>query len=146
MNYRRPALTLIELLVVLLILVIMTTIAVQSTDNLVTQSRYDATQRTLQNIQNAIVGPAGQREPDGTPLITGFVADTGRLPVATLDVTGSLTLSELWSNPNGIAPFGMQQAVAPDTDVNLLCGWRRPLSATSDWHTATQRWLGQSAE
>jgi len=124
---KRIGLTLIELLVVLLILVIMTTIAVQATDNLVNQSRYDATQRTLQNLQNAIVGPAGQREPDGTPLITGFVADIGRLPNATMDATtGALTLSELWSNPNGVAPFGLQQAIAPDTDVYLLCGWRGP--------------------
>jgi type II secretory pathway pseudopilin PulG len=123
----RSGLTLVELLVVLMILMLLTAVAVQSTSGIVDQARYDQTQRTLQNIQNAVVGPVGQREPDGTPLITGFVADTGRLPIATPDpTTGALTLSELWSNPNGIAPFTLQQALAPDTDVNLLCGWRGP--------------------
>jgi prepilin-type N-terminal cleavage/methylation domain-containing protein len=123
----RRGLTLVELLVVLVILVLLTAVAVQSTSGIVDQARYDQTQRTLQNIQNAVVGPTGQREPDGTPLITGFVADLGRLPVATADpITGALTLSELWSNPNNMMPFTLQQAVAPDTDVNLLCGWRGP--------------------
>ena len=129
---RRCGLTLVELLVVLVILVILTTIAIQSTSNLADQARFDATQRTLQNIQNAIVGPAGQREPDGTPLITGFVADNGRLPIATADATGALTLNELWSNPNAIPTFGafnsgLATTPAPtDPDITVYAGWRGP--------------------
>ena len=92
----------------------------------VDQGRYDATQHTLQNVQNAIIGPAGQHEPDGTPLVTGFVADIGRLPVATADATGTLSLDELWSNPNGLAPFSFYTAPFPDTDVSIPCGWRGP--------------------
>jgi type II secretory pathway pseudopilin PulG len=124
--FRRHGLTLVELLVVLTILIILTTVAVVSTDQFLDQARYDATQRTLQNVQSAITGPGGQREPDGTPLITGFVADIGRLPLATADSTGALTLDELWSNPSGLPAFTLQQAPAPDTDVSILCGWRGP--------------------
>ena len=107
-----------------MILVILTTIAVQATGNLADQARFDATQRTLQNIQNAIVGPAGQREPDGTPLITGFVADIGRLPVATVDATGALTLNELWSNPNSLPTF--TSFATSDSYVTVYAGWRGP--------------------
>src|SRR5437763_3727153 len=87
-------LTLVELLVVLVILAILTTIAVQSTEKVVEQARYEATQRTLQNIQNAILSPPNQRTPDGSLLITGFVADMGRLPQPVAD--GGDPLRELW--------------------------------------------------
>jgi prepilin-type N-terminal cleavage/methylation domain-containing protein len=122
----RPGLTLLELVVVLVILAILTTVAIEGTSGVIDQGRYDATQRTLQNVQNAIIGPTGQHEPDGTPLVTGFVADIGRLPLATADATGALTLDELWSNPNGVAAFSFQPAAAPDTDVLVPCGWRGP--------------------
>src|SRR5262245_36446554 len=96
----RPGLTLIELLVVLLILVILTTLAVQSTDNLVLQSRYEATQATLKTVQESIVGPRGAMNADGTPGFSGFVADMGRLPKAVPDSTrpGYLTAEELWNS------------------------------------------------
>src|SRR5262249_35303906 len=78
----RSGMTLVELLVVLLILSILTVVAVQATDTLVDQARYDSTQRTLQSVEEAIVGPRGQRDADGSVLVTGFVADVGRFPLA----------------------------------------------------------------
>src|SRR5262245_61384856 len=69
----RAGLTLIELLVVLLILSILTVVAVQATDVLVDQGRYDNTQRTLQSIDDAVVGSPNQRDADGTVLVSGFV-------------------------------------------------------------------------
>src|SRR5947209_18975108 len=111
----RRGLTLVELLVVLLILAILTTVAITATSGLVDQARYDATQRTLQNTQDAIIGPAGQREPDGTPLITGFVSDVGRLPV-TVGNDPFTQLQELWANPNMLDPFGVKQGQGPDAD------------------------------
>ena len=96
---RRSALTLIELLVVLVILVILTAVAVTSMSAVVDQGRYNATQQTLQNIQDAIVGPANERSPDGSLLITGFVADMGRLPQPAFNTTGVIVgdpLRELW--------------------------------------------------
>ncbi len=121
---RRSGLTLIELLVVLLILAILTTVAIQSTAGLVDQARYEATQRTLQNVQEAIVGPGGQREPDGTLLISGFVADVGRLPNA-VGTDPATQLQELWANPSALAPFTLQAAPS-DPQVVVPCGWRGP--------------------
>jgi prepilin-type N-terminal cleavage/methylation domain-containing protein len=133
---RRPGLTLLELLIVLVILAIMTTIAVQSTDMLLDQSRYDATRQTLQNIQNAIVGPAGQIQPNGSPQISGFVPDMGRLPNVLADpITGNPSLRELWdgsvftlaqSYANQPVPGGVTLTPTLSITMSLPCGWRGP--------------------
>ncbi len=149
MKPNRPGLTLVELLVVLVILAIMTTIAIQSTDMLVDQSRYDATQRTLQNIQDAIIGPANQRDSDGSQTITGFIADMGRLPqpVYAGGVLQGDSLRELWDNT--VIPvassYGVQSTTVPiqslplpsstkvlvnsssaAISLQMPCGWRGP--------------------
>lgn len=92
----RSGLTLVELLVVLVILAVMTIIAVQSTEFLVDQARYNSTQQTLQNVQTAIVGPNNQSGANGSPTVAGFVADMGRLPInAPASLSGD-PLAELW--------------------------------------------------
>jgi type II secretory pathway pseudopilin PulG len=147
---RRSGLTLVELLVVLTILIILTTIAITSTDQVLDQGRYNATQRTLQNIQDAILGPTSQRTADGSLLISGFVADMGRLP-QTVDTT-SEPLRELWdpsvipaastyalqvtnlinpSNPSVFLMYPPNTVYNPTTApvqvaVTLPCGWRGP--------------------
>ena len=74
-------LTLVEMLVVLAILVALTTVAVNSTEGVVDQGRYDATGNTLDGVRDAVLGREGLKGPDDRPFITGFVADMGRLPV-----------------------------------------------------------------
>jgi prepilin-type N-terminal cleavage/methylation domain-containing protein len=114
---RRSGLTLIELLVVLVILAILTTIAITATSQVIDQGRYDATQRTLQNIQDAIVGPANQRAPDGSLLITGFVADMGNLPqpVDATPVPGTVTdpLRQLWDSSSIATPAAVASNLPP---------------------------------
>ena len=78
MTRNRSAFSLIELMVALAILAAVTTIALRSVNGLQNQARYQATQRSLDEVRSAILGPANERNPDGTPLVTGFVADTGR--------------------------------------------------------------------
>jgi len=137
-NINHAGFTLIELLVVLLILVVLTTVAVQSVDGIQDQSRYDATQRGMQNIEDAVLGQANQREADGSELITGFVADMGRPPVA-LMLNGNLQMQELWDNPStvanptGLLSFALRQATTAnvgagneDLEVFVPCGWRGP--------------------
>ncbi|WP_461783077.1 prepilin-type N-terminal cleavage/methylation domain-containing protein [Prosthecobacter sp.] len=126
-------LTLLELLVVLSILAVLSTVALTSSSGLADQARYEATQRTLENIREAVLGPANLRDTDGTLLYTGFVADTGRLPRAVLD-GADFTLAELWENVNALAPHAVRQAIAAnvdvaaeaDSDVYLATGWRGP--------------------
>jgi type II secretory pathway pseudopilin PulG len=107
--------TLVELLVVLAILALLTTMAITSSDVVLGQGRYDATVRSLQEIQDAVLGPTNARQPDGAVVVSGFLADVGRLP---------LSLAELWSKPNGLAAFAIRPA--SDTDVRVGSGWRGP--------------------
>jgi len=120
---RRRGLTLVELLVVLTILALMATVAITSTSLIMSQGRYEATVRTLMNIEEAVRGPSGVRQPDGTLLVSGFVADIGRLPIATSD-DPRLALSELWL-PDNLPTFDIR---SPDSDPEVLmpCGWRGP--------------------
>ncbi|MFO0802143.1 MAG: prepilin-type N-terminal cleavage/methylation domain-containing protein [Gemmataceae bacterium] len=118
----RPGLTLIELVVVLAILATLTLVAVVSTEGVVEQGRFDVTQRALQNIDEAVLGPAGQ------PDAPSFIADVGRLPQAWIDptdATNEIQPGELWANVNGIRAFG-PATDSVDTEVSLLVGWRGP--------------------
>jgi prepilin-type N-terminal cleavage/methylation domain-containing protein len=108
----RRGFSLVELLVVLTILAVLTTIAVQSTSGVVEQQRFEATQKTLEQVRLAIIGDA-----QSTNAVTGFVADMGRLP---------LSLDELLTPPSDAVPFGLQAAPAPHSNVMVPHGWRGP--------------------
>jgi prepilin-type N-terminal cleavage/methylation domain-containing protein len=126
MNQRRSGLTLLELVVVLAILAVLATVAVVMTEGTVDQARYDATQRTLQGIDDAILGPVGQ------PDAASFIADIGRLPqlVSILSDPANPTTSaselapaELWQQGN-LPTYG--PVTLTDTDIRLFSGWRGP--------------------
>ncbi len=143
---RRQGLTLLELLVVLIILAIMATIAVQSIQPRVENARFEATQKTLEHVQNAILGATDKRQTDGTPMIDGFFADIGRLPrlvEPTLPISvanppndiekiPTTNLSELWDPQCRLAqefPFQFRAGpVEPNdySEIKLACGWRGP--------------------
>jgi len=146
-RFNQRGLTLLELLVVMTILIVLSTVAITSTSGVADQSRYEATQRTLENIRDAVIGPANQRDADGSLLITGFVADMGRLPLATSEpVAGgnAFTLRELWENVNGIAAHAVRPATAAnvdddpeaDAEVYLASGWRGPYLRLSPGNAA----------
>ncbi|MEM6692011.1 MAG: hypothetical protein AAF664_21460 [Planctomycetota bacterium] len=134
----RFALTLVELVVVLVILAALTGIAVQSLEPLADQSRLEATQTTLQNVDDAILQQT--RSADGTLGYLGFVADMGRLPLL-FDVDPSASVVnlqpvELWTNDidfDGTAdltPYALRNYVDPFTGDQLGSvigsGWRGP--------------------
>jgi len=139
-------LTLLELLVVLTILATLSTIAITSTSGFSSQARYEATQRTLANVRDAILGPENLRDTDGTLIFTGFVADIGRLPKAKEDGAnpGVLTLDELLHS-NDLETYQVKQAVGgnveasssdyADADVWLGTGWRGPYLQLSPGET-----------
>jgi prepilin-type N-terminal cleavage/methylation domain-containing protein len=132
----QSALTLLELLVVLAILSILATVAVTSTAGFADQARYEATQRTLLAIREAILGTAPARPWDAAPFSSGFVSDMGRLPQA--NVPGE-PLGEL-VKPSGLRDYSVQAAVGDAVDVGpggdrdleadpevfLGTGWRGP--------------------
>lgn len=138
MKQRIHAFSLIEMLVALAILAAATTIAIRAAGGLESQARYQSTTRTLTDVQNAIVGPLNQTNPGGTPAITGFVADVGRLPnfqISTSDPLYNQTdasgnplgdpLNELLVQPAGVPSFNFQTA-ASDPGVSLGVGWQGP--------------------
>ena len=133
----QSALTLLELLVVLAILCILATVAVTGTAGFADQARYEATQRTLSGIREALLGAAGARPWEAAPFSSGFVPDTGRLPQA--GGAGD-ALAELLAPPSGLRAYSVQAAAAGNVDVPvggdrdleadpevfLGAGWRGP--------------------
>ena len=87
-------LTLVELVVVLAILAVLAGVAVRSLEPIADQARYEATQKTLESVKNAIVDD--RQQASGTRQISGFVSDIGRLPEYTwmlIDSAGSTEFS-----------------------------------------------------
>ena len=119
-------LTLIELIVVLIILSVISTIALRTTDGVVARSRLEATDRTLNEVARACLSVDRS---SGVESVSGFVADIGRLPVA---ADGSVDLDQLWSelafeeDLGGAFAFQPRTALAPDADIALPSGWRGP--------------------
>ena len=129
---KRSGFSLIEMVIALAILAAATTIAIRATSGLQDQARYQATARSLNNIQDAIIGPPSARGPNGSAIVSGFVADIGRLPqFATssadpLFLSGTADpLSELTLNPNGIPAFAYYSSNI-DPTVSIGVGWQGP--------------------
>ena len=70
-------------------------------------ARYENTQQTLLNIQNAVTGPVSQANADSTALASGFIADVGRPPLAVANASNdpSQYLTELYLNPLGLPAY-----------------------------------------
>ena len=138
----RRGLTLLELMVVLVILAIVATVAVQSLQPQVDQQRFESASRLLAEIKSATVGPAQKYQLDGTPLISGFVADVGRCPrmensPSNVDLSQIQPeiLNELWDAESELGtkyPFQFRPGPNQPVDyssIRLPCGWRGPYLA-----------------
>jgi len=122
-------------MVVLVILAVVATVAVQSLQPQVDQQRFESASQLLTEIKLATVGSELKYQLDGTPLISGFVADIGRFPrvESTPPGTGqSTTLSELWDAESELGtkfPFQFRSGPNQPVDyssIRLPCGWRGP--------------------
>ncbi len=128
----RSGLTLLELMVVLIILAIVATVAIRNLEPQIASQRLQSAASLLQQIRLATVGPEQKYQVDGTPLVTGFVADVGSLPVETTSLDGDSTgfvLTDLWDEAGNLAanyPFQFRTGPDPYQAVRLPCGWRGP--------------------
>lgn len=141
--------TLLELLVVVAILAVLATVAIQSTSEVGSQTRYDVTQRALQAYRDTVLGGPPQVMPDGNKVVSGFVADMGRLPRSRTYLDPDTfdeykVLSELYSEtlPGNLRAFTNYPPLLANTvvasgsitDASLLygssprvpAGWRGP--------------------
>ncbi len=147
--------TLMELLVVLVILAVVATIAVQALQPRVELARFEQTRKTLEQLEVATVGSSTARHADGSPLISGFIADVGRAPRLTVpslpkenptqpkssapsaamfdgDIQEDRNLYELWDENSVLAqqyPFQFRSGPSQPvdfSDIRLACGWKGP--------------------
>ena len=134
MRYRRSprrGLTLLELLVVLVILAVVATVAVNSLEPRLEGVRYEQTKKEIKHVASAVVGEPMERQADGTPIISGFIADVGRMP-AVENFESGMELSQLWNLEGSLASkFPFQFRSGPKSpvdlsDIRLPCGWRGP--------------------
>ncbi|MEO1523895.1 MAG: prepilin-type N-terminal cleavage/methylation domain-containing protein [Planctomycetota bacterium] len=126
-QHRPPGFTLVELVLVMLILAILATAALNVVDVRVDQTRFESTQQTLKDLETAIVGSANARAADGTRIVSGFVADVGRLPIS---------IEELLAPPNNVPAFQVFRSdgnaavvateVPSDQDITAVGGWNGP--------------------
>ncbi|MEM8884620.1 MAG: prepilin-type N-terminal cleavage/methylation domain-containing protein [Planctomycetota bacterium] len=122
---RRRGLTLLELVVVLVILAALGTVMITQTAGLTGEARYEQTVRTLERLQDAVIGRLPLASEDPTAVPPGFVADVGRLPQAGT----ALDMSELWDRTATASPptaFAVQTLTGLDNDLQMACGWRGP--------------------
>ncbi|MEM9419132.1 MAG: type II secretion system protein [Planctomycetota bacterium] len=121
---RCRGLTLLELIVVLAILAALGTVMVTQTTGLADETRYTQTARTLEGIQDAVIGRSVARGEDPTAVLPGFVSDMGRLPQATAD----LSLAELWDTSlfADADLYAVRTLAGLDDDLQMASGWRGP--------------------
>lgn len=118
---RRSGFTLLEMVIVVGILAAIAATAMLSVSQLDDQSRFDDTKVRAQHLRDAIVGPSGTL--NGSPILQGFVADMGRLP---------LSLDELVSLPTNATSYvpNLKLPAPNDTwDLSVGGGWRGPYIA-----------------
>lgn len=118
--------TLLELLVVVVILAALATAAIGVMDQTDAQSRFDDTRSRAQQARDGIVGP--NRSLNGSPELSGFVADMGRLPASLSELLAQGSLSSYTENFGGanIGTGWRGPYVRADQDGTFRDGWANP--------------------
>lgn len=116
---RQRGFTLLEMLLVLFLMALVASAGLMLTEGVEDQAKYDETKRRMALIRTAIVGDP-TRTVNGTPEISGFVADMGRLPNCLRELTEALDCAAP-ANPLTTSVF--------DDNSGLLAGWRGPYLA-----------------
>lgn len=110
---RTRGLTLLELLLVVFLLAALAASAVSLSADVDVQSRYDVSVSRREQVREGILGP--ERSVQGKPLVSGFVADMGRLPTSLREL-----LEPQDDLGNALAPWEY------DTTLGVGAGWRGP--------------------
>jgi hypothetical protein len=125
--------TLLEMLLVIFLMALVASTGLMLTEGVEEQSKYDETKRRMEMIRKAIVGDP-TRTVNGSPEISGFVADMGRLPgclAELIEITPDPDNPEKFLSPcDGATEIPVSSL---DSNSGLRAGWRGPyISALSD--------------
>lgn len=113
-------LTLLELIVALAILAALSTMALRAVEPLADQSRYELTQTMLDQLRDATVGDWGSRGVGNGLFVAGYIADTGVLPTALVD----LSVKPVGLIDSTVQSFDSNRDAV--NDVTLSSGWSGP--------------------
>lgn len=151
---RQRGLTLVELTVTLLILTVLATIAIRSTNDLGFQVRYEQTKERLEMIRHAILGNP-RLIINGQQAISGFVADMGRLPENLRELLQRYNCAE----PIGAGPVNCTTPGSPEwvsssnslihPGTSLRYGWNGPylnISSNPDEYDAFSDGWGRTSD
>ncbi len=121
--------TLLEMVLVLFLIGLMASATLMLTENVEDQAKYDETKRRMQMMRTAIVGDP-TRTINGSPEISGFVADMGRLPLCVAELLELGAEKSPNTNPKTYdSPCDASETIAVfdiDTSTGLGAGWRGP--------------------
>jgi len=106
--------TLLEMVLVLFLIGLLASAGLLFTEGVEDQAKYDETKRRMELIRKAIVGDT-TRTINGTPEVSGFAADVGRLPDCIKELLVNETCDGLTINPWAV-----------DTETGIGFGWRGP--------------------
>ncbi|WP_431066195.1 type II secretion system protein [Methylotuvimicrobium sp.] len=118
---RHPAagFTLLEMVLVLFLMALVASAGLMLTEGVEDQAQYDETKRRMEIIRKAIVGDP-TRTVNGSPEISGFVADMGRLPGCIRELLEPIDCED---SPNDLPAW------QEDENTDVWSGWRGPYIA-----------------
>jgi len=118
---RHPAagFTLLEMVLVLFLMALVTSAGLMLTEGVEDQAKSDETKRRMEMIRKAIVGDP-TRTVNGSPEISGFVADMGRLPGCIRELLERMDCENI---PNDLPVW------QNDENTGIWAGWRGPYIA-----------------
>jgi prepilin-type N-terminal cleavage/methylation domain-containing protein len=121
--------SLLEMLLVLFLMALMASAGLMLTEGVEDQAKYDETKRRMELIRKAIVGDP-TRTVNGSPEISGFVADMGRLPGCLAELLQSGTEKTPVTDPRTFeSPCDNTVTVTEwhlDAGTGIASGWRGP--------------------
>lgn len=129
----RSAFTLIEMLLVLFIMGLVASATLMVFDSADDEQRYRKTADRLEIIKRSILGTKRSTTLNSTPIIDGFIADMGRLPIKYEGGENHEFLKELYDGASitgllsSYVYIGSEQVGdVPIPNISIMHGWRGP--------------------
>jgi prepilin-type N-terminal cleavage/methylation domain-containing protein len=137
--------SLLEMLLVLFLMALMASAGLMLTEGVEDQAKYDETKRRMEMMRRAIVGDP-TRTVNGSPEISGFVADMGRLPGCLKELLEPSNCNDqpLKAYSNGVCDDATYTNMsecqgAGKTWVSMAFGWRGPYISVLPDHDGVRR-------